>query len=454
MIIRHFYNDSLAQASYLIGCGATGEAIVIDPLRHPEPYIQTATKLGLRIVAAAETHIHADYLSGTRELSARTGATMFLSDEGGPDWSYEFASEPNVARLKDADLIKVGNLTLQAIHTPGHTPEHMVFLLRDHPVSDEPQSLFSGDFVFVGDVGRPDLLERAANVAGTMERGARDLHRSLQKLSDLSDSLLVWPGHGAGSACGKSLGGSPVTTLGYERITSWALQCASEDKFVQEVLAGQPEPPRYFKEMKYRNKIGPKILGSERAVPQLEEAVGTLVDIRGASEIRNSFVRDSIAIPAGLPLTTWAGWLLDYETPVTLVAESQAAAEAAMREFELIGLDVVHGWIKPPGSDTKVEPIACRAIPTDAFILDVRGTNEYRMEHLANSKHIPLGYLTDHADELPRHQPIFIHCASGMRSLIGVSVLRRLGFENVSEIAGGLMGVAENCPQLIDNSPL
>ena len=449
MIIRNFYDDSLAQASYLVACGATGEAAIIDPLREIEPYLQAAKKLGLRITVAIETHIHADFLSGTRELSARTGAFMYLSGEGGADWQYDFAGDPKACPLRDGDVVKLGNLSLKAIHTPGHTPEHMAYLLTDHPLSEQPHSLFSGDFVFVGDVGRPDLLERVANFKGTMEKGARDLFHSLQKLNDLSDSLLVWPGHGAGSACGKSLGGSPVTTLGYERATNWALRAASEADFMAEVLAGQPEPPRYFKEMKVRNKLGPVVLGAMPRVPEISEPVGVIVDIRSAAAIRAGYVPDSIAIPAGLALTTWAGWLLEYDEPVTLIAEDQAVADAAARDFALIGLDSIQGWMKAPVSREQVETIACKFIPEEAFVLDVRGLTEYRAAHMASSVHIPLGYLAARQDEIPRDRPIFVHCASGMRSLIGASLLRRAGIENVTEIDGGLSGVAVNCPQLL-----
>jgi len=238
MIIRNFFEPKLAQASYLVGCAKTGEAIVIDPLRDIAQYLEMAAAEGLRITHITETHIHADYLSGTRELAAATGAKVYLSDEGGSDWTYEFSSDPNVSLMKDGFVIRVGNLSLKAVHTPGHTPEHMSFLLTDHPASEEPHSFFTGDFIFAGDVGRPDLLERAASFQGTMEKGARVLFQSIQATAALPDSLLIWPAHGAGSACGKSLGGSPVTSLGYERKANWAFQIKSEEAFVEAVLAG------------------------------------------------------------------------------------------------------------------------------------------------------------------------------------------------------------------------
>lgn len=449
MIIRNFYDDPLAQASYLVGCAATGQAIVIDPLRDIRPYLQTAERLGLQIVAVTETHIHADFLSGSRELSAKTGATMYLSDEGDALWKYEFAREADSILMKDGHVIKIGNLTLRAIHTPGHTPEHMSFLLTDHPMSEQPHSLFTGDFLFAGDVGRPDLLERAANFIGTMEKGARVLFTSLQLLRQFDDALLIWPAHGAGSACGKSLGGSPVTSLGYERRTNWALQISDEEKFVDEVLAGQPEPPIYFKEMKRLNKVGPTVLGEMPKVTALKEPVGRLIDVRNLDSIRANYQPGTLAIPEGPGLTNWAGWLLAYDEPVTLITETQTAADAVARDMATIGLDVVAGWIPPSPNGSPLPQSACAALPSDAYVLDVRGINEYRSEHLINSIHIPLGYLASRLDEIPRDKPVFVHCASGRRSLTAATLLRTAGFNDVTEIEGGLARVSDVCPGLV-----
>ncbi len=250
MLLKRFYDDHLAQASYLIGCQATGEALVVDPHRDAEMYIAGAAREGVRITHVTETHIHADYASGSRELAARTGAQLYLSDEGGEDWRYGFADEDGAVLLRDDDEIAVGNIRVRALHTPGHTPEHLSFLVTDGAATDEPMGLLSGDFIFVGDVGRPDLLEKAAGVAGTMETGARQLFRSLRRAAELPAHLQLWPGHGAGSACGKALGAVPTSTLGYERLVSWAFQYDDEDAFVAAVLDEQPEPPRYFATMK------------------------------------------------------------------------------------------------------------------------------------------------------------------------------------------------------------
>jgi hydroxyacylglutathione hydrolase len=453
VIIRSFFDDKLAQASYLVGCAATGEAIVIDPLRDIQQYLDMAAAQSLHITAVTETHIHADFLCGSRELSAATGAKMYLSDEGDADWKYAFAGEPNVVLLKDADVIRVGNLTLRAMHTPGHTPEHLAFILTDHPMSEMPHSMFSGDFIFAGDVGRPDLLEKAANVAGTMVKGAKVLYGSIQKTKDLPDGLLIWPGHGAGSACGKSLGGSPVTSLGYERASNWAFLISDEEKFVEEVLSGQPEPPAYFKEMKRLNKSGPAVLGSLPEPLQAGRSTGRLVDVRTADAMRAASVPGALALPFGKGLTNWAGWLLNYDEPVTLVAPDQAAANQAARDFATIGLDIVADWIKPADLGAELVPMNLvnpeEILPSD-FVLDVRGINERNQARIKGSVHIPLGELAARLDEIPREKRIVVHCAAGGRSPISYSILKNGGIANVLELSGGIELVKKSCPGLME----
>lgn len=444
MILKPITFDKLAQNSYLVGCAATGEAIVIDPTRDAQLYIDLAAENDLKIVAVTETHIHADYLSGTRELSAATGSRMFLSDEGDEDWKYAFADDPKVTLLKDGDKIHIGNLTLNAIHTPGHTPEHLAFLLVDHLAGETPHSLFSGDFVFVGDVGRPDLLERAANMEGTMVKGAETLFESLKKLESLPDSLLIWPGHGAGSACGKSLGAVPVTTLGYERKTNWALLNNNSDSFVKEILEGQPEPPIYFKEMKRLNKIGPDVLGQVSRPTHLATPVGELLDIRSAADIRSSYIRGSIGIPFGFSFPGRAGWFLSYEVPITLVTNDSDEALAAKKDLAMIGLDVVAGWISPTElgeASSNIEQISMNQVTAGDFLLDVRNGSEWGSEHLTGAHHIPLGYLQAQTADLPRNRRIVAYCQSGGRSVVACSILRRAGFDDVAELKGGIEGV-------------
>ncbi len=228
MYFKSFFNGPLAQMSYIVGCQKTGEAIIIDPLRDLTPYIEAAESENLAIKYVTETHIHADFASGLREAVNRLGAKAYVSGLGGEDWQYE---DVEAERLVEGDVIKVGNVKLEVLHTPGHTPESISFLLTDNQ-SDIPMGLFTGDFIFVGDVGRPDLLETAAGVKDSTAIGAKQMFQSLKKMADLPDYIQIWPGHGAGSACGKSLGAVPVTTLGYERVNSWAFQYEDEESII------------------------------------------------------------------------------------------------------------------------------------------------------------------------------------------------------------------------------
>jgi len=254
MRFKRLYDDKLAQASYIIACEQTKSAIVIDPLRDVERYLAAANAEKVRIEHVTETHIHADFLSGAQDLALATGAQLHLSAMGGNDWQYNVAEKPYVNLLTDGLAFVVGTVRIEVVHTPGHTPEHLTFLVTDTTTASEPIGAVTGDFIFVGDVGRPDLLETAAGIAGTKESSARDLFRSLQRFKKLPDYLQIWPGHGAGSACGKSLSSTPQSTLGYEKLFNWALVETDEDAFVRQVLDGQPDPPAYFAVMKRMNR--------------------------------------------------------------------------------------------------------------------------------------------------------------------------------------------------------
>ncbi|BBO24653.1 MAG: MBL fold metallo-hydrolase [Chthonomonadaceae bacterium] len=465
MYLKAFFEPKLAQYSYLLGCPGVGEAIVVDASRDVEGYIREAASQGMRIVAVTETHIHADYLSGSRELAHRTGARLYLSNEGGEEWKYDFASEPNVTLLHDGCRIEVGGIQVQAIHTPGHTPEHLVFLVTDTSASAEtPVALLTGDFVFVGDVGRPDLLERAAHYRGTMEPGARNLYRSLQKLGDLPDSLLILPAHGAGSACGKSLGGVPFSTLGYERRVNWALRASTEDGFVSEVLAGQPEPPKYFAQMKRLNKLGPDAFG-ERAFPvrkpgsALREAMeqgAIAVDIRLDAEFAQAHVPGSLNIPLYSGFPTYAGWVLPYDRPIVLIAQDQESVRQAVRDLSLIGLDRVDAWfgvdavyglarngetLGSIGSLSTVEA-AERAARGDLCLLDVRGATEFEGGYIPHAQHVPYGYLWDRRDEVPLGKPVAAYCTGGGRSPVACSLLKLMGVREVFNVPGGFQEYA------------
>jgi hydroxyacylglutathione hydrolase len=356
MVFRQIYEEGLAQMSYLLGCAATGEALVVDPKRDVDTYLELAESLGLRITAIAETHIHADYLSGARELAKATGATLYLSDEGDENWKYKGLEGFSFVLLKDGDEFRVGNIRVKAVHTPGHTPEHLSFLVADGAVTEEPLLFLTGDFVFVGDVGRPDLLEEAAGIRGTAIPGARRMFKSLkEKFLTLPDHVQVWPGHGAGSACGKALGALPATTVGYERRHAWwaeYLERGDEEGFVRALLEGQPEAPTYFKEMKRLNRDGMPILGGIPHPGRLTKAQfdrllaqgAVLVDTRDKFAFAGGHIPGSINIPAGKNFSTWAGWLLPYDRPLILLAHP-SEVEALTRALIRIGLDEVVGYI-------------------------------------------------------------------------------------------------------------
>ena len=476
MFFQRFYDDGLAQSSYVIACQQTGDAIVLDPNRDIEQYVACAEREGFRIAIVTETHIHADFVSGSRELGARTGARLALSGEGGTDWQYAFATRDRVRVLRDGDRIDLGLVRLDVLHTPGHTPEHLAFLVTDGAASDRPLGLISGDFVFVGDVGRPDLLEKAAKVEGSMEGSARELFHSLKRFRALPDWVQLWPGHGAGSACGKALGAMPQSTVGYERIANWAMAVDSEDVFVREVLSGQPDPPSYFAEMKRINREGPPVLGAAPAPPRLEArgvagrsgartgardatraSEALLIDVRPTDRFAAGHIPGSLNLPLGRSLASWAGWLVPYDRDLLLLAESQEDANAAGRHCSLIGLDRIRGWFAadaldawsaargPLGASVQTTPAAleARLRHERVTILDVRNDDEWREGHLPGAIHIPLGQLEERLTEIPQDAPLVVQCQGGTRSAIAASLLQANGIR-VENLEGGFRAWAQD----------
>lgn len=450
MYLKRFYDDRLAHASYLIGCQAKGEAIVIDAGRNVAAYLQEANAQNLKITHVTETHIHADYLSGTRQLAHETGASMFLSREGDEGWQYGFLSA-NDQLVGDGDVIKVGNLELEVMHTPGHTPEHISFVLTDKPAGGPSIGVFTGDFVFVGDVGRPDLLEKAAGFKDTMKKGAEDLYASLQRFKQLPDHLQIWPAHGAGSACGKALGAIPSSVLGYEKTTNWAFRCQTEEAFVKEILEGQPEPPKYFATMKNLNKSGPPLVDEEMP-PRLEWASkdpskgARLVDLRGTSSFTKGHPQGALYLPEGGSYVTWAGWLIDYEEDIVLLLTSEAQLQTKVEGFRSIGLDRVKGYFLDSDISSDLEFHASDRITPEeldtenSYILDVRSQAEWEEGHLEGAKHIHLGYLSEHLQAIP-DRPV-IYCQSGQRSLCASSLLQAAGKHPI-DVLGGFPAIRE-----------
>ncbi len=473
MLFKYLYDASLSQASYFIGCQATGEAVVVDPLRDVDQYMALAEREGMRIAAVTETHIHADFCSGARELAFRTGAVLYLSGCGGADWWYRFAESDHAVELADGDVITIGNVRLTAMHTPGHTPEHLSFSLTDGAATEHPMGLLTGDFLFVGDVGRPDLLEIAAHQAGTMESSARTLYQSLQRLATLPDYLQIWPGHGAGSACGRALGAVPQSTLGYERLVNWALQPQTEDEFVKEVLRGQPDPPAYFAVMKRINRDGPSLLGGLPEIPhrsgfeaqQWIERLGLVVDARPPEEFAHAHMRGSLNIPGNRTFASWFGSIIDYGTDVWLLASSEAHGVRLVRELMSIGYDRIVGVSVGDdaliGVDTEIvaqrSPVALSgALGRDGLlVLDVRNRSEWELGHLPGALHIALGELPHRLGELPADGTIVTMCASGGRSAIAASLLLMAGANSVENLAGGVQGwTSAGFPLTTDDTPV
>lgn len=460
MFFKHIYEKGLAQASYLVGCKATGEAIVIDPKRDIDTYLKIAEQEKLRITHITETHIHADFLSGSRELARATGANVYLSDEGENDWQYQF----DHIGLREGNEIKVGNLKFEVLYTPGHTPEHISFLLTDTAASTKPIMVFTGDFVFVGDIGRPDLLEEAAGLVGTREIGARQMFESLKKFKQLPDYVQVWPGHGAGSACGKALGAVPSSTVGYEKIVNWAMNIDDEDKFVETLLDGQPEPPLYFAMMKKLNKLGPKVLGgiphpARLTLAGFKDALDKniqIVDTRDKLSFAGGHIPGSLNIQDNSSFSTWAGWMLSYKEPFLLIAPDHRI-EDLTKELIRIGLDNIYGYlnnIDAWASDGKeletVSQTTCSDLSNNiesnnVQVVDVRGKSEYEAGHIESAINIHVGHLYKNLGKISKDMPVVLHCTSGDRSSIAASYLKKNGFDNVVNLTGGYNAWIQDC---------
>lgn len=454
MFFQHVYDKSLAQASYFLGCQKAGVALVIDPKRDVDTYLEIARQNNMTITHVAETHIHADFLSGARELAALTGAKLYLSDEGGPDWQYEF---PHVG-LKDGDVFMVGNLKIEVLHTPGHTPESISFLLTDTPASSEPVMFFTGDFVFVGDIGRPDLLEEAAGIKGTKDAGAKQMYHSIERFRNLPDFLQVWPGHGAGSACGKALGAVPSTTVGYEKVRNWALQYPNnEPGFVKYLLEDQPEPPKYFAMMKKLNKVDRPLLTAVPTLTKLsKEALQTamnqgvkVIDTRLKAEFAEGFIPGSINIQGNNAFATWMGWLVSYDEPFILIAPEDKHDDL-VRKLMRIGLDNFHDYLPDVSAWTELgHPLAKAEVidlaefqemqnQPDVQVIDLRGASEYKAGHIAGAEHVFIGTLEKNLDKVSRTRPVVIHCQGGDRASIGYSLLVKHGYTQVKNYSGGI----------------
>ncbi|MEO8909594.1 MAG: rhodanese-like domain-containing protein [Gemmatimonadaceae bacterium] len=460
MLFKRFYDDNLAQASYLIACERTREGVVVDPILDIAQYTHAASAERIRITHVTETHIHADFVSGARALAAATGAALHLSSEGAKEWGYTAGALANARALKGGSEIAFGSVRMRALHTPGHTPEHLTFLVSDLDRGEEPVGALTGDFIFVGDVGRPDLLERAAGARGSTERSAIDLHRSIRDFLAHPDHLQIWPGHGAGSACGKSLGAMPQSTLGYERMFNWALANIPEREFVRRVLQDQPVPPRYFATMKRVNRSGAASARAseprELEIADLDTALengAVVVDTRSAITFADGHIPGTLNIPRNRSFLNWFGALVPENAEPLLITDavSDDALRLLLSDLAKIGFETVHGyfsgrvvdeWKARHGELEMVRQLdaahAKKATSAgNVQIVDVRGPDEWRRGHIPGAIHIPLAALPDRIGELDPAAPIVLQCKGGGRSAIATSFLQSRGISNVSNLNGG-----------------
>ena len=460
MLLKYFYDTALAHASYMVGCQNTGEAIIIDAGRDIQQYLDAAAREDMKIVAAADTHIHADYVSGARELADQHAAKLLLSDEGPAEWKYLFANDYEHQMLKDGDTFSIGKIEFEVLHTPGHTPESLSFMLTDKGGgADKPMGIFTGDFVFVGSIGRPDLLEEAAGLKGTAEPGARDLFRSIQRFHQLRDYLQVWPAHGAGSACGKGLGSIPSSSVGYEKMFNPALQFGDEQEFVDYILSEQPEAPKYFAVMKRVNKEGPNVLGHRDSPSKLNaESVVNIareqmvIDTRKQQEFAASHVKGTINISLKY-LAAWAGWLVNYDRPVYLLT-SESDRPEAIRSLHKIGIEQFAGYfdakeVADAGfnvqSFEEVTPseVASQVTAGEVVLIDVRGDTEWQETHIEQAKRCFLAKLPEKLAEFSGDCKLVFQCRSGGRSAIAASLAQAAGVEKVMNLKGGINAWAD-----------
>lgn len=457
MLLHQRFIPGLAISSYLVADEKSGEAVVIDPVRDVDDYLDFAERHQLKIRHILETHVHADFVSGSAELSQRLEGQVSIhcSGEGGAEWIPPYA-DPVV---QDGDDFKIGSLRFVARHMPGHTPEHLCWELYDQTrSSDTPWLIFTGDFLFVGDVGRPDLL-------GEDERDAlaHELYRSVfDRMKDWPDFAEIYPGHGGGSLCGKAIGSRQSSTVGYERQFNRSLQLAAEEEWVRALLANMPAAPPYFHEMKRVNRQGPSLLGNPRSIPKrltpstLDDLIGTdhcIVDVRAKESFAAAHIPSSINIPLASTLPNWAGWVLSYDVPMVLVADSAADIRNATCHLQRIGLDQLVGCLDSGLGDWQAQARAVASIElatpqelagqlttsgTKPTLLDVRTAAEFNGGHIDGAVHVPIGQLETRMDEFAKDAPIQIVCGSGYRGSIGASLLARAGFERLSNLLGGM----------------
>jgi hydroxyacylglutathione hydrolase len=458
MFFHQRFIPGLAIASYMVGDEKTRQVAVIDPTRDVDEYLRIAANEGLKITHVLETHVHADFVSGSAELKARLDGdvTVCASGMGGAEWTPPYVDQA----VRDGDEVQVGSLVLRAMHTPGHTPEHVMWALLDKSRSaDVPWLIFTGDFLFVGDVGRPDLLGEEAR-----RELAHQLYRSVfETLAPLPDFTEIFPSHGAGSLCGKAIGSRRSSTLGFERRFNPSLAPMDEDQWTQRLLAGMPLAPPYFRRMKKVNAQGPALIGHDtpgqrrfRAAEIHERLCDhcMLVDVRPKEAFAAAHVPGSINIPLGPNLPTWAGWVLPYDKHIGIVANHPSEVPAVVMHLLRVGIDNVVGFMED-GIDAwqnqGFEIAQLRSLTVHAlaeqlkvaasqqpFVLDVRTQGEYLTGHIEGALHVHGGVLQERLADIPKDRPIAVICGSGYRGSIAASFLQSQGYDDVANVLGGM----------------
>ena len=453
MTIEQIYTGCLAQGAYYIE--SEGEAVVIDPLREVQPYLQKAKKTGARIRYVFETHFHADFVSGHLDLARHTGAKIIYGPTAKPRFVAHVAT--------DGEEFKIGKVTFKVLHTPGHTMESACYLLRDENGKDV--ALFSGDTLFIGDVGRPDLAQKAANM--TQEELAAILYDSLRnKVMPLADDIIVYPAHGAGSACGKNMAKETTDTLGHQKQTNYALRAdMTKEEFIREVTTGLTKPPAYFPMNVQMNKEGyesidevlqrgRKALSADAFEAAANETSALILDTREAQVFARGFIPNSINIGIEGNFAPWVGALIpDVRQEILLVAD-EGREEEVITRLARVGYDHALGFLKGGFAawteaskevDTiesiTPEEMATRLHRGEGKVLDVRRKAEYAKEHIAGAENLELDYINDHMHDLDKEQTYFVHCAGGYRSMIFISILRARGYKNLIDVKGGFTAI-------------
>ncbi len=453
MILRRVHDDSLAQAAYLVGCPQSHEAIVFDAARDVDRVLSAAAAAGLRVVAAADTHLHADFVSGTRELVEHHGVRGYISKEGvAPEWCPSCADR--ITMVGDGDSIRVGSITIECLHTPGHTRESISYELMDE--HGAVRAILTGDFLFAGEVGRPDLGVRAED-RDQLERNARELQQALRRLAELPDDVRILPGHTAGSLCGRSICALPQSSLRIERCINGSLRAVGDDAgFVDKVLRGLPDPPSYFVRVKRRNLEGaqgalcvPPRLTCEEFMSAADDPASVVIDCRAWSRFCEGFLPGSISAPIDRHFANSAGSYLEPGDRVLLVCDAHEV-EKAVRILFRVGVDDFSGWMTPaefdgiPEDRFDADGIAevsareahARWSEQGAAFVDVRGCGEYEGGHLPDATYAPFGQLPHRIGELPRERELVVYCRSGNRSARACAYLKRRGFR-VCNLRGG-----------------